>query len=219
MAGAYLHEALGEITTNGDGSDGVHSASMRATWSFHTHYSYTLIKITNSDVKWVTLVATSNKTLDTASRKIMRALDRQPRGTVGWLAQTIGYARGTVQQRLATLFEGDRLRLPSTLVHPALLGYAVRAVATAEVVQSDFDSAVAALKRLPEVIECFAVAGERDLVLHLVAVDADDLYRVTQEVLRCPGIGRTATSLALRELIPYRVAQLIDQAPTESTAN
>jgi hypothetical protein len=42
-----------------------------------------------------------------------------------------------------------------------------------------------------------------------VAIDADDLYRVGQRILSCTGIRRTSTSITLKELIPYRAAQLL----------
>ncbi|WP_307479962.1 Lrp/AsnC family transcriptional regulator [Microbacterium trichothecenolyticum] len=143
------------------------------------------------------------------ARRVLHALDREPRATVGWLSETLGIARGTVQARLGALFETDVLRPPSTTARPASLGYSLRAYVTAAVAQSEFDNAMRALRHIPEVIECVAVAGTDDLVLQVVARDADDLYRIGQLVLRCPGIRRTATSLVLQELIPYRMAQLL----------
>lgn len=147
--------------------------------------------------------------LDGISQRIVGALDRDPRGTIGWLAQTLGLARGTVQARIAQLFTTNSLRPQSTTVRPLSVGYPLRAFITAEVVQSDFDSAMRALRQIPEVLECVAVSGAEDLICQIVARDTNDLYRVGQDVLRCPGIRRTSTSLVLKELIPYRMGQLL----------
>jgi DNA-binding Lrp family transcriptional regulator len=66
-----------------------------------------------------------------------------------------------------------------------------------------------ALRDIDEVVECVAVAGGIDLLIQVVARDSDDLYRLGQVILRCPGIRRTATSIVLNELIGYRMGQLL----------
>lgn len=148
--------------------------------------------------------------LDGTSRRILAALDRDPRATVGWLADSLDLARGTVQNRIGQLFDGQTLRPHSVTVHPESLGYAMRAMVTAEVDQHRFDDAMVALREIPEIIECAAMSGVDDLLIQIVARDADHIYEVGQQILRCPGIRRTATSLVLRELIEHRVAQLLD---------
>jgi hypothetical protein len=39
--------------------------------------------------------------------------------------------------------------------------------------------------------------------------DADDLYRVAGQILGIRGVRRTNTSLVMRELVDYRLTQLI----------
>lgn len=154
-------------------------------------------------------MANMARRIDAASQRIMLALDVEPRATVGWLAERLGLARGTVQSRIALLFGEGVLRKSSTLVRPESLGYSMRGFVTAEVSQSEFETAMKELVRIPEVLECHAISGETDLICHVVAIDADDLYRVGQRILGCTGIRRTSTSLILKELIPYRAAQLL----------
>lgn len=148
--------------------------------------------------------------LDRSSRRILAALDHDPRATVGGLADALGLARGTVQNRIGQLFDGATLRPHSITVHPESLGYSVRAMVTAEIDQHRFDEAIVALRDVPEVVECVAMSGDDDLMLQIVARDADHLYEVGQQILRCPGVRRTATSLVLKELIEHRMAQLLD---------
>lgn len=78
-----------------------------------------------------------------------------------------------------------------------------------ELDQHQITAAIDALSLVPEVLECFAPAGDTDLLLRVVAKDPDDLYRVAEVVRLCPGILRTSTSLFLREVIPYRVSALL----------
>jgi hypothetical protein len=47
------------------------------------------------------------------------------------------------------------------------------------------------------------------LLLRVVALDAEDLYRINGKILACDGVDRTDTALAMREMIPYRVQPLL----------
>nr|WP_269329511.1 Lrp/AsnC ligand binding domain-containing protein [Kineosporia babensis] len=85
----------------------------------------------------------------------------------------------------------------------------MRALVTAEVDQAKIEGLFEALEQIPEVVECTAISGQSDLWLEIVARDADDVYRITQRIMECRGIRRTATSLVLREMIPRRMAQLL----------
>ncbi|MGO4957711.1 Lrp/AsnC family transcriptional regulator [Luteococcus sp. Sow4_B9] len=148
--------------------------------------------------------------LDQTDRDILLALDEDPRMPVLLIAQRTGYARGTVQARLERYREHGLLRLSSTRVPPAALGRGLAATVSAELDQHQLESAVAALRRIPEVLECFAPAGGTDLLCRVVATDPDDLYRVSEEIRLCPGIVRTSTSVFLREVVGYRMRPLLE---------
>lgn len=148
-------------------------------------------------------------TLDETDRRILLALDADPRRPVALLAQDVALARGTVHARLARLESEAYLRPHSSRVRPEALGRGVAASIRVELDQHQITAAIAALERIPEVLECFAPAGDTDLLLRVVAASPDDLYRVAEVVRLCPGILRTSTSLFLREVIPYRMSRLL----------
>ena len=147
--------------------------------------------------------------LDATDRQILRALDEDARLPVAILAQRLGLARGTVHARLARIEKLAILRGNTTRVRPAALGRPLNAMVRAEVDQHRIADAIQALRDVDEVIECFAPAGDTDLMMRVVAVDADDLYRVSEAIRLCPGILRTSTSVFLREVIAYRTSQLL----------
>ena len=149
-------------------------------------------------------------TLDETDRRIVLAMDEDPRSPTMMLAQRLGLARGTVQSRLEKLAHSGALRANSSRVTPAALGRGVSASVSAELDQSMLNQAVDALRRIPEVLECVAPAGDTDLLIRVVARDPDDLYRVSEEIRFCPGITRTSTSMYLREVIPYRTTGLLE---------
>jgi DNA-binding Lrp family transcriptional regulator len=147
--------------------------------------------------------------LDETDKRILLELDKDPRATVQWIAQSLQLARGTVQARIGRLESGAALRSNSLRLNPHALGTPLRAMITAEVEQGEFDGMVADLGRIPEVIECVGIAGVSDLMIEIVARNADDVYTITQRIMLCRGIRRTATSIVLRELITRRYDQLL----------
>ena len=147
--------------------------------------------------------------LDDTDRRILLALDDDPRVPVALLAQRLNLARGTVHARLERLATSGVLRPNSARVRPQALGRGVAASIRVELDQHQIGPAIDALRQVPEVLECFAPAGDTDLLLRVVAKSPDDLYRVAEVIRLCPGILRTSTSLFLREVIPYRVSTLL----------
>jgi DNA-binding Lrp family transcriptional regulator len=137
--------------------------------------------------------------LDQTDRRILAALDDDPRASVQLLAQQLGLARGTVHARLVRL-------------SPASLGLPMRALVTAEVDQDQFDEMMTDMAGIAEVIECVGLAGENDLMIQIVARDADHVYDITKRIKGCRGIKRTATSIVLRELLGYRFEHLLVDA-------
>jgi DNA-binding Lrp family transcriptional regulator len=149
--------------------------------------------------------------LDATDKRILNALDDDPRVPIMVLAQKLGLARGTVQSRLERMTASGALRPNSSRVLPAALGRGVAAAVSAELDQSHLNEAIAALRKIPEVLECHAPAGDTDLLIRVVATSPDDLYRVSEEIRLCPGIVRTSTSMFLREVIPYRTTGLLKE--------
>ncbi len=149
--------------------------------------------------------------MDETDRRILAVLDEDTRMPVMLIAQKTGLARGTVQARLERFQEHGVLRLASTRVKPDALGCTLAATVSVELDQHQLEQAVAGLRRIPEVLECFAPAGGTDLLVRVVARNPDDLYRVSEEIRLCPGITRTSTSVFLREVVPYRVHPLLVQ--------
>jgi DNA-binding Lrp family transcriptional regulator len=155
--------------------------------------------------------STPIENLDTTDRRILLELEDDPRLPVVLLAQRLGLARGTVQARLDRLTARGVLLPHSVRVTPSALGRPIRAIVTAELDQREFKESMNALGSIPEVLECAAISGGSDLFLQVVARDPDHLYQVSQLILSCPGIRRTATSLILRDLIPFRTTPLLEE--------
>jgi DNA-binding Lrp family transcriptional regulator len=147
--------------------------------------------------------------LDAIDLEVVLAMGQNPRETVLALAARLGLARNTVQARLGRLEERGLLARGSSRALLTAAGYPVRAYITIETAQGRLRDVVAALAAVPEVLEAFAVMGEGDLMCQVAARDTDHLYDVVEQLLHVPGIQRTRSALAMRELLPFRVEPLL----------
>ncbi|GAB6919735.1 Lrp/AsnC family transcriptional regulator [Rhodococcus erythropolis] len=148
---------------------------------------------------------------DQIDARLLLALSDSPRATTIALADRTGLSRNTVQARLSKLDESKSLRSFERRVDPAILGYSLQAYILTNVTQRKLTHVGAALNEIPEVIEVHGLSGVADLLVHVVAIDADDLYRVAGDILDIKGVKRTTTALVMREMVDYRVRPLIDK--------
>lgn len=147
--------------------------------------------------------------LDGTDTRLLSAMAKDPRGTVVALAQKLGLSRNTVQARMAQLEKKHAFLSFERRINPAALGYPLTAFITVHVQQQKLASLAQDLADIPEILEGFGLTGSADLLLRVVALDAEDLYRINGKILGCDGVDRTDTALAMREMIPYRVQPLL----------
>ncbi|NMH95776.1 Lrp/AsnC ligand binding domain-containing protein [Pseudonocardia acidicola] len=149
--------------------------------------------------------------VDAIDARLLLALTESPRATVLALAEQVGLSRNTVQARLARLEERGVLSSFERRIDPAALGYPLTAFVTVQVTQRMLTEVAAALDRVPEVIEVHGLSGQTDLLVHVVARDADDLYRIAGQLLATEGVERTTTALVMRKLVEHRMAPLLER--------
>ncbi|MFC8723004.1 Lrp/AsnC family transcriptional regulator [Kitasatospora sp. NPDC057198] len=150
--------------------------------------------------------------IDPTDARLLVALCDHPRATTVALAEASGLSRNTVQVRLAALERTGAVGSFERCVDPAALGYPLAAFVTVRVAQRRLDEVARALAAVPEVVQAHGLSGDTDLLVQVVAVDAEDLYRVAGQILEIPGVERTSTSLVMRPLVPYRLAPLLRRA-------
>lgn len=150
--------------------------------------------------------------LDGTDTRLLLALAKDPRRTVVALAGILGISRNTIQARLAQL-EKKAVFLPfERRISTTALGYPLMAFVHVHVRQRQLAAITEQLALVPEVVEAHGLTGDADILLRVVAADADDLFRVTKAILAIPGVERCDTNLAMGELIPFRVTPLLERA-------
>ncbi|ONM46988.1 Lrp/AsnC family transcriptional regulator [Nocardia donostiensis] len=149
--------------------------------------------------------------LDATDARLLLELVANPRATGVELAARLGLSRNTVQARLARWEAAGVLGSMERRVEPRTLGYRLSAFVAVVVDQHQLDSVVDELAEVPEVTEVCGMTGPTDLTVRVVARDADDLYRITGQILKIPGVQRTNMALVMRELVGPRTAPLLER--------
>jgi DNA-binding Lrp family transcriptional regulator len=150
--------------------------------------------------------------VDATDARLLLALADDPRASVMALSQRLGLARNTVQARLSRLESNDVLAPLDRRVRPEALGYRLGAYVTATVVQRSLAEVSDALADIAEVIEVTGLSGVADLLVEVVARDADDLWRITEQLLAIPGVQRIDTALTMRRFVEHRLGPLLERA-------
>lgn len=156
------------------------------------------------------------RALDGTDTRLLSALTQDPRQTVVALAQKLGLSRNTVQARMAQLEKKHAFLSFERRINPVSLGYPLMAFISVHVQQQKLGSLADDLASVPEILEGYGLTGSADLLLRVVALDAEDLFRINGKILACDGVERTDTALAMGELIPFRIRPLLDRgSPAE----
>jgi DNA-binding Lrp family transcriptional regulator len=154
--------------------------------------------------------------VDGTDARLLLALAEDPRASVMSLSQRLGLARNTVQARLTRLEANGALAPLDRRIRPEALGYRLGAYVTVQVMQRGLSEVSDALAHIPEVLEVTGLSGVADLLVQVVARDADDLWRITEQVLAIPGVQRIDTALAMRRFVDHRLAPLLERAAGET---
>ena len=153
--------------------------------------------------------------VDATDARLLLALAEDPRASVMALSQRLGLARNTVQARLTRLETSGALAALDRRVRPEALGYRLGAYVTVQVTQRSLAEVSDGLAHIPEVLEVTGLSGAADLLVQVAARDADDLWRITEQVLAITGVQRIDTALAMRRFVDHRLTPLLERAAGE----
>ncbi|TPJ74584.1 Lrp/AsnC family transcriptional regulator [Mesorhizobium sp. B2-7-1] len=141
--------------------------------------------------------ARKNINLDSVDRKLIALLVANARESVTDLAKKLGLGRTTVHERLARLERNRVIAGYSTILSRSLEGNSNRALVMLSIVQRMQPALMEHLKMLPEVLSCYTVSGEFDLILLVEAPQMDDVDAVLDEIICLPGVERCRTSIIM----------------------
>ncbi|WP_208603562.1 Lrp/AsnC family transcriptional regulator [Rhizobium multihospitium] len=120
--------------------------------------------------------------LDEIDRRILRALQRDGRIQNVELAREVGLSPSPCLRRVKLLEDAGIIDRYVAVVNPVKAGLPLSMFARVWLLAQDaetIDRFIAAMKKLPEVMECYIMLGESDALLRVAVADLDE-YRQFQ---------------------------------------
>lgn len=118
--------------------------------------------------------------LDEMDRRILRELQQNGRLQNIELAKRIGLSPSPCLRRVKLLEEAGVISRYVAVVDQARVGLTLSLFARVSLTAQDaetIDHFIAAMRRLPEVVECYIMLGESDALLRVVVSDLEDYRR------------------------------------------
>jgi DNA-binding Lrp family transcriptional regulator len=142
--------------------------------------------------------------LDDVDRRILNALHDDARIPNSVLADVVGIAASTCHGRLRRLQDIGVIRGFYTDVDPAAIGRPLQAMISVSLqshARGRIRHFIHEIRKLPQVIDVYFLAGADDFILHVAARDTEDLRSFVVENLNAdPDVAGTQTSLIFEHL-------------------
>ncbi len=142
--------------------------------------------------------------LDSFDMGLLAALQRDAHATHQQIGEQIHLSASQVSRRVQRLQAAGIIRRYVALLEPAAIGLGVRAVSYVTLTRHGGDegrSFEQTVMDVPEVLECDAVAGESDYILHIVAADLGVLSeQVLRRLTRIPGVAHIRSNIVLNRI-------------------
>lgn len=143
--------------------------------------------------------------IDRIDRRILAELQRDGRLSNSDLAREVGLSESACLRRVRALETAGYIERYAAILNLAKLGMdmslLVRITLKSQI-DRELRAFEAAVKAVPEVVECYLTTGGSDYVLRVVARSAADIERIHGQVLtKLPGVARVESSFVLREVV------------------
>ncbi len=140
--------------------------------------------------------------MDRTDRLILRELQRDGRLSNVELARRLPLSESATLRRVRALEEAGLIDRYVALVSAGKAGFATNVFVTITLhrqEQKDLAAFEEAVRRVPEVMECYLMTGVADYLLRVACRDAADFERLhSQHLTRLPGVARVQSNFALR---------------------
>lgn len=137
-------------------------------------------------------------------RRILTTLHADARISNSALAEAVGVAASTCHGRVRRLQELGVIRGFYTDIDPAALGLSLQAMISVSLqagARGKIRSFIQQMRRKPQVMDVYFLAGADDFILHVAARDTDDLRAFVVENLNADqDVAGTQTSLIFEHL-------------------
>jgi len=136
-------------------------------------------------------------TLDALDKKILRLIAEDARVPFLEVARCCNVSGAAIHQRIQKLNAMGVLKGSQFIIDPERIGYETCAYIGLNLKNpEDFDSAVDALRNIPEVVECHYTTGDYDMFIKIYAQNNHHLLNIIHDKLQPLGLSRSETIIS-----------------------
>ena len=143
--------------------------------------------------------------IDSIDRKLLRLLQDDSRRSVQELGEAAGLSASACHRRLKGLEERGLVAGYHAVLDAAALGFTMQffiEVGLTSQTETALDAFEAAVREIPEVLECHLMAGQSDYLLRVICRDHEDFERRHRRLAaRLPGVARLHSYMSFREVL------------------
>ncbi len=146
--------------------------------------------------------------IDGIDKKILRHLMSDARKPILEIARHIGISGAAIHQRLRKLEASGLLSGSKFIINPKALGYTTMAYIGVFLDKAMSNPrAVAALEKIPEVLECHYTTGNWSILIKVLCLDNEHLMQVlNKKIQQIEGVSRTETFISLDQQIDRQIS-------------
>lgn len=152
--------------------------------------------------------------MDDKDRAILHILQRDDRTGYADIGASVNLAASSVFERVKRMEREGVIRGYGARLDPQMLGCGVTAFVSVATRAASADL-VPRLAELPEVEDCYSIAGADSLMLLVRTRTTPDLEGLLERVRATPGVERTRTTVALATYFEHRPLPLGNPEPGE----
>ncbi len=142
--------------------------------------------------------------IDAFDRKILAVLQEDARITQSELAAKVGLSPTPCTRRIKRMEEDGVIDRYVTLVNPKELGLGLMVFVNVRLhtqAQKAFDLFEKAIKKMPEVVGCYLLAGSSDYLIQVRVADIESFRNfIRDRLIAIEGIGETQSSIVLEQV-------------------
>ena len=137
--------------------------------------------------------------IDEFDKKIIKLLDKDGRIPFLSIAKTLEISNTMAHQRVSKLIDSGIIDSIRPILNEKKIGYDLGSF-TGITLEKDYvhDKVIEALKKIPEITECYFIAGDFTFFVRIVAKNSEDLrHLLYQKIDKIPGVYKTVSMIEL----------------------
>ncbi len=160
----------------------------------------------------------AHRSLDQLDKKILRLVAEDARIPFLEVARACNVSGAAIHQRIQKLTNLGVLKGSQFIIDPEKIGYETCAYIGLYLKNpADFDNVVAALRKIPEVVECHYTTGGYDLFIKIYAYNNHHMLNIIHDKLQPLGLSRSETIISFNAVID-RSLPIVDIPGEEQAA-